>query len=242
LVSDSINGTAYSAGMNIVIRAINDRGIKTSSGTDSLASRFCEDWTGKPFNTGLALPKLVSGSFLEGNWQINCIMDVPVTLFAEVVFYSNAERKWFGEDFLIEVQPNENYQGSVRPTILPNSADRSSFLSSISKLNASNLSVSVNFYARDNQQIYFMEIGVCAPNGQCTSFDRRWYTDGNNYNISCTRNGATYDCGFVSRGTPSAVVSLFVPGVGSPRGSWTIKVRALNASGTYGVENFIVNI
>jgi hypothetical protein len=78
LISDSLNGTNYSASMALNIRKINDPVVGDSSA-------FCDNWTGGPKNTNssLALPKLVSGTFLAGTWNLNCQVTIPTTYIAE---------------------------------------------------------------------------------------------------------------------------------------------------------------
>jgi len=230
LISDSLNGTNYSASMALNIRKINDPVVGESSA-------FCDNWTGGPKNTNssLALPKLVSGTFLAGTWSLNCQLTVPVTYIAEAIFYDNSARRWIGEDFLLEVVPNESFQNSLRPVVsIPR--DMGPILS------ASKLTSSFNFYVSAPEQIYFMEWSLCEPGGVCTAYDRRWYTSNFGSTISCTRSGSYYTCGYSNNAQNSPQISLYINGVGTPSGTWTLRMRALNFSGTYGVLNYTFTI
>jgi hypothetical protein len=238
LISDGLNGTNYSASMALNIRAINDPITSLrGDGAVGLSVRFCDDWTGgaKDTYSSSPLPKLVSGTFLAGTWNLNCQVTIPTTYIAEAIFYDNSARRWIGQDFLLEVVPNESFQNSLRPVVsIPR--DMGPILS------ATKLSSSFNFYVTAPEQIYFMEWSLCEPGGVCTAYDRRWYTINFGVTISCTRSGSSYTCGYSNNAQNSPQVSLYINGVGTPSGTWTLRMRALNFSGTYGVLNYTFTI
>ena len=89
-------------------------------------------------------------------------------------------------------------------------------------------------------QIYFMEWSLCSPGGVCTSYERRWYTSSFGETINCTRNGSFYDCGFARLAQSYPILNLYIDGVGSPKGTWTLKLRALNFKGTFGIQNYSI--
>jgi hypothetical protein len=238
LISDGLNGTNYSASMALSIRAINDPiTALRGDGSVALAPRFCDDWTGGPKDTNQssALPKLVSGTFLAGTWTLNCQVTIPTTYIAEAIFYDNLARRWIGQDFLLEVVPDESFQNSLRPIVSMSTNSRP-------VLSASKLSSSFNFSVSSPQQIYFMEWSICGPGGQCTPYERRWYASNFGATMSCTLSGSSYLCGYSNNIATYPQVSLYIPGVGSPPGTWTLRLRALNFSGTYGVLSYTFTI
>jgi hypothetical protein len=231
LISDGLNGTNYSASMSLSIRAINDPITSLrSDGTKQLSVRFCDNWTGGPKDTNesLALPKLVSGTFLEGNWSLNCQITIPVTYIAEAIFYDNSARRWIGQDFLLEVEPDESFQNSLRPVLSMPSSYKP-------VLSASKLSSPFNFSVTSPQSISFMEWSLCEPGGVCTPYSRRWSSSSFGYTIKCVMSGSSYICSFSGNIQDYPQASLYIDGVGTPSGTWTIRMRALNSSGTYGV-------
>ena len=238
LISDSLNGSNYSASMGLNIRAINDPIFSLrSDGTAALSIRFCDNWTGGPKDTNesSALPKLISGTFVEGTWNLNCQVTIPATYIAEAIFYDNTAKRWVGQDFLLEVVPDELFQNSLRPVVSMHTTSRP-------VLSASKLSSSFNFSVSSPQQLYFMEWSICEPGGQCSPYDRRWYSSRSGTTISCTLSGASYECNYSNNMTTYPQVSLYIQGVGSPPGMWTLRLRALNFSGTYGVLNHTFTI
>ena len=109
-------------------------------------------------------------------------------------------------------------------------------------LSATKLTSSFNFSVTSPQQIYFMEWSVCEPGGVCTPYERRWYTVNFGVTISCTMSGSSYTCGYSNRAQYDPQVSLYINGIGTPAGTWTLRLRALNFSGTYGVASYTFTI
>lgn len=206
----------------------------------SVASMFCEDAQGKIGNPSnvLTIPKLVSGDRTYGIWSLRCIFSAPY-VFEEAgpSFYSVGSRTGSQDNFKITVLESESYQGSPPPQIRIESKP--------SGFTASSLSKAFYFDALDETDIQWVEWKVCAPTGQCTDYARSWRQQftlafGSNQLVNTAANcWGTQQCWV---GPKNPVLTLFVPGVGSPSGIWTVRIRAIDSTWTWGISSFTVNL
>ena len=202
---------------------------------------FCEDATGIIgfSNFTLPTPRLISGDINEGVWSLRCVFSAPF-IFEQAGpwFYSFGGKTGSGEDFKITVLENENYQGSPPPQI------RIEFKPT--GFTATSLSKPFYFDALDETSIKWLEWKVCAPTGQCTNYNRSWNTSGwsGQFPAASLVNTASNCWGTTQCwvGPKNQVLTLFVPGVGSPSGIWTVRIRAIDSTWTWGISSFTVNL
>jgi hypothetical protein len=190
------------------------------------------------------LATLVSGNRLEGRWKSSCTFYAPVETIRNQtlgVYFTSLNSRWVGsgggtswqrgvaaDNSKLTVLDNLSYQASVRPTI---AIDALSFSGSFTSQKLTN---TFNFTATDADDINYLNWQICAPTGEC----------GPNYSIprGSLRTTKSSQGLYTSSLQTSAALTLFIPGLGSPSGTWTLKLAALDTTWTWATSSFLIKL